>query len=319
LGTLEAFRSSEFEEVRDWVRARFGLEVETSPASAGSQDTRINSAYARDFALSFVEYGPEVTVKLDDAYRLIVSTNGAVRSISESASVLCDATCGFLSSPRSSVVTHSPPGTSRLNVSFPREALARHFFAMSGTAWRSPVEFQEEIEFTRGVGRAIQEIILQSANDIALCRTPSQQQRKIAQLRDWLFSTLLAFHPHNHSDELNRIDSTATPRDVKRAVDYIRAHADTVVGMAELVRASGVPGRTLHEHFVRFERMSPMAYLRKVRLENVRSDLLSAGPDAVIAEIAARRGFGHQGRMARYYKEAYGETPSATLTRNRTR
>jgi transcriptional regulator GlxA family with amidase domain len=59
-----------------------------------------------------------------------------------------------------------------------------------------------------------------------------------------------------------------------------------------------------------------MAYLRRVRLQKVREELLRDSADGV-TDIATRWGFEHLGRFAGAYRRRYGETPSETRRRRR--
>ncbi len=60
---------------------------------------------------------------------------------------------------------------------------------------------------------------------------------------------------------------------------------------------------------------TPIAYLRRVRLERAHRDLRAADPRAgtTVAEIAARWGFAPHGRFAALYQSCYGHAPSHTL------
>ena len=62
-------------------------------------------------------------------------------------------------------------------------------------------------------------------------------------------TALLLSHPHNYSDALRRLEKPIAPRDVRRAIDYIEAHLDQAITVADLVEATGVAGRTLFMHF----------------------------------------------------------------------
>ncbi len=64
--------------------------------------------------------------------------------------------------------------------------------------------------------------------------------------------------------------------------------------------------------------VAPLVYLRGVRLDRAREELLDAGGStAMVSEIAQRWGFAHLGRFAGYYAERFGEHPSTTLRRSR--
>jgi TolB-like protein/AraC-like DNA-binding protein len=107
------------------------------------------------------------------------------------------------------------------------------------------------------------------------------------------------------------------PRDLKRAVDYIRAHLDRRMSIAGLVTHCGIPERTLRKHFRTFMAASPLEFSRQLRLAAARACLLGGSKKSSVTEVATRFGFGHFGRFAQDYRTAFGETPFATLQRNR--
>src|SRR5260221_5028648 len=106
------------------------------------------------------------------------------------------------------------------------------------------------------------------------------------------------------------------PPQLTKAVDLIDANPARAWTLDELAAACGVARRTLQKQFRRFIGRSPMQYLREVRLEHVRRALLRAPRRASVTEIAEHGGFNHLGRFATWYRDRYGETPSATLQRS---
>jgi transcriptional regulator GlxA family with amidase domain len=130
-------------------------------------------------------------------------------------------------------------------------------------------------------------------------------------------TALLLHQPHNYAQALRKLGQPVTPRDVKRAIEYMEANLETPIGLPEIVAASWVPGRTLLQHLRDFSGTSPMRYLRAARYEKVRAALRRADPEENITGIAARWGFGHFGRFSVEYRRLFGESPSATLRRRR--
>ncbi len=63
----------------------------------------------------------------------------------------------------------------------------------------------------------------------------------------------------------------ATPYYVKRALSYMREHADQTITMETLIEQSGVSARTLYAGFQRFHGATPMAFLKTERLQRARS------------------------------------------------
>ena len=133
--------------------------------------------------------------------------------------------------------------------------------------------------------------------------------------REFVTSALLLHQPHNYRERLQRLERPAAPRDVKRAVEYMRTNLDAAIGLPEIVAASGVPGRTLLQHFRDFKGSSPMRYLRTARYEKVREALHRAEPEEGITEVAAKWGFTHMGRFSVEYRRRFAESPSETLRR----
>lgn len=59
----------------------------------------------------------------------------------------------------------------------------------------------------------------------------------------------------------------AAPACIRRAEEYIDAHAAGPVELADIVAAAGVPERTLRAAFAACRGMPPMAFLRRRRIE----------------------------------------------------
>ncbi|MCY1265588.1 Helix-turn-helix domain protein [compost metagenome] len=99
---------------------------------------------------------------------------------------------------------------------------------------------------------------------------------------------------------------------VERAREYILSRKEEPPTVLEICQELKVSRRTLHYGFIKVLGINPVTFLRYLRLNGARQDLLSS--DALtIGEIAARWGFWHMGMFASYYRQLFGETPSATL------
>lgn len=101
-----------------------------------------------------------------------------------------------------------------------------------------------------------------------------------------------------------------------RADALILAEPDAPHSVESLARVAGVSARSLCRGFQRLRGCGPMAAVRRVRLQFVRRDLLEAGPDGRVTDIAMRWGFYHLGRFSRLYAAQFGELPSATHRRS---
>jgi len=118
-----------------------------------------------------------------------------------------------------------------------------------------------------------------------------------------------------YRDEVVRRDPV--PCDLKKAVDYIRAHLTRKMSVADLIAYCEVPERTLRKHFRAFMATSPLEFWRHLRLAAARECFLEGSNGTSVTEVATRFGFDHFGRFAQHYRDKYAETPSVTLQRSR--
>ena len=131
--------------------------------------------------------------------------------------------------------------------------------------------------------------------------------------------TLLHTFPNNVLDPSAKprgVDSSdATPSTVRNAVAYIEDHAHEDVTVARLALACGVTPRAPQYAFRRHLGCTPLAYLRRVRLDLVRQALRD-GSAVSVSDVAARHGFFNPGRFAAGYRQVFDENPSDTLSRS---
>jgi transcriptional regulator GlxA family with amidase domain len=129
-----------------------------------------------------------------------------------------------------------------------------------------------------------------------------------------LATAALATFPHDGRRETSAEDRhDAHPATLCRAVRFIEENAHRDISAAEIAAAAHVSIRSLQLTFRRHLDTTPMAYLRRVRLERAHRDLLAADPATdTVGLIAARWGFLNHSRFTARYRAEYGSTPSAT-------
>ncbi|HTW33915.1 MAG TPA: AraC family transcriptional regulator [Rhizomicrobium sp.] len=132
---------------------------------------------------------------------------------------------------------------------------------------------------------------------------------------DYLCTLLLNHHPHNYSDEMSTPAPTPIPGLVRRAERYMTDHLSSPIGVPDVAQHLGVSVRSLQAGFRQWRNTTPNAFLMQTRLQRVRDDLLRAGADDNVTDIALKYGFSHLGRFSAQYHAAFGERPSATLRR----
>ncbi len=100
---------------------------------------------------------------------------------------------------------------------------------------------------------------------------------------------------------------------VQRCDRLLDERGDTPVSVLDLCQHLRISRRTLQTSFQRVAQLSPVTYLRSVRLNRVRQLLRCTSSHAVpVGDAAARWGFTHQSYFAREYRKLFDELPSAT-------
>ncbi|MEV7027004.1 helix-turn-helix transcriptional regulator [Kitasatospora sp. NPDC093558] len=120
---------------------------------------------------------------------------------------------------------------------------------------------------------------------------------------------LISLHAGTLTD---RTDATSAT--LRKAIAFIETNAEREITLADIAAAAFVTPRALQYAFRRHLDTTPLAHLRRVRLDAAHRDLLAADPGATtVTEIAMRWGFAHPGHFAGLYRDAYRRTPSDTL------
>jgi AraC family ethanolamine operon transcriptional activator len=148
-------------------------------------------------------------------------------------------------------------------------------------------------------------------------RSPLLQQPNFQQLivQDYL-PLLITTLPLQHDPLKIRLKSFQRSHLVKQAEDYMQTHIDQPLTLTDLCDALDTCSRALSYGFQEMFGMSPMAYLKTLRLQAVHRALKTADPlDTKITTIANQFGFWSMGHFTRDYKTMFGELPSETLKR----
>lgn len=122
---------------------------------------------------------------------------------------------------------------------------------------------------------------------------------------------------HNYTYLLTADTKEIAPWQVRRAVDYIESNWMNPLRIEDITTAIDASGRSIFKAFKAALQLSPMEYVRAVRLRKARKMLL-ASTETTVGDVALACGFQNPGHFARNYREAFGELPSLTLARTRT-
>jgi AraC-like DNA-binding protein len=133
----------------------------------------------------------------------------------------------------------------------------------------------------------------------------------LAPLEEAVLASLLLTQANSYSKLIARPKPAAAPRHVKAAEEYVYENAHRSITTTTLAKHADVSVRALFDGFRQFRGMTPAQFVRYVRLERARRDLIAHNGN--VLEIAERWGFGHPGNFAAHYARQFGEKPAETL------
>jgi AraC-like DNA-binding protein len=307
-------RTRDAEELREWLRV-WGYQLEIGRKKARRLNACFNSIFLPRIWLGHYRYGAEVriqTISTNESYWILQPLRGAVEMTSGKVGVNCGPSCAAVVSPTLPSQFRSHGDNTRLQIRVNGAVLTRQLGALLGEPPRRSLEFAPAMDLGGGYGRSLAAHLRHAVADIREGGSILRDPTTLHCFEEFILTGLLLSHPHNYSDQLSRVRQPLAPGDVKRVIDYLNENLGSAIGLTEIVAASGVPGRTIFQHFRDFEGMSPMRYLRMLRFARAR-ELLRSGSAENLAEIATGLGFTHMGRFSVEYRRRFGEKPSQTL------
>lgn len=122
-------------------------------------------------------------------------------------------------------------------------------------------------------------------------------------------AALASTRPHSRKDAGLRVPRYV----VNRVRELVLASPLCPPTIGEICQELRISRRSLNHAFARVLGITPVSYMRNIRLNRVRAALLHDDPSqATISDIALRWGFWHMSLFSRYYRELFGELPSQT-------
>jgi len=249
-----------------------------------------------------------------DALFLVIPTQGGATAHHKGQDYVISNDTGLMRDMRVPISAHEAQ-FSCLGLTLPVGALKQHAHTLIGPA-ASVVEldFNTGLDLSTPGGRHVIDTLDYVANALDGPLRNLDNPIVLDGFKDILLSNILTLLPNSYTDLLHeKPPSAAVPYYVKRARDYIHAHADTSITLEKLVHHAGCGYRTLQTAFNDAYGMPPMAYVKSVRLTYAHNALLNAEDGVTVYSVATKWGFAHMGRFAESYAKQFGVLPANTL------
>ena len=201
----------------------------------------------------------------------------------------------------------SPPGDS-LGLSVSGKSLAREIDA------RRPCRGDEPVFRTQLLDPAVSEraALFSAVFEMVLATRPESSAATVSHAEARLVALIADLILRRGVVPRGQEVSAARIAELEAWVD---SHLHEPLTIGSLCAVSGVGERALQKVFLSRRGMSPMRFVAERRLAAARGRLLRAGPRNDVTSVAVELGFGHVGRFAQLYRQAFGESPSETLKR----
>ncbi|MFJ9392991.1 AraC family transcriptional regulator [Nocardioides sp. NPDC101246] len=304
----------ELDDAREQVAARYCPHELALCRRDGRLDLVHNAApVGQDVVLNYMRYGADVRItpgRFHDFYLVQVPLRGRARVRTGGGEVLVDRETAFVGSPEDPVDMTWSADCEKVVVYIRRAAVEALGDPSNGACLTFDPRMPLGGAAARDWMRLLQVGLEQVERSSDLLRSPLVA----SSYEQTLIAALLAVQPNNATEPAG--GTTNVPRTVRAAQALIEDAPERDWRVADLAAMVGVPARTLHEAFRRELGTTPLAEIRRTRLERARRDLVVADPLSItVSVVAARWGFFHLGRFAGEYRSRFGELPSQTLAR----
>ena len=133
----------------------------------------------------------------------------------------------------------------RLNLWVDARRVERALEALLDEPLREPLVFRPSLDWTSGAGATLRRLFGLLVEELAQPDGLPSNAPAMASFADLLTQTMLHGLPHNHLVRLARRRPAPVPRHLRRAEEYLRAHADRPLALEEVAAAAGCCLRTL--------------------------------------------------------------------------
>jgi AraC-like DNA-binding protein len=205
------------------------------------------------------------------------------------------------------------PDARQLLLRIDRGLLQREMLAWTGRDPREPIEFDQSQAFAMETVATLTHVVHMLCEVLRGESSSLDHPLVRNRVASTVASALLVGLPHNHSPIFDAAESSIAPASVRRAERFIEDNVHKAIGLADVAGAAGISPRALQMAFRRFRDTTPMAHLRALRLDLVRSELARGSDGGSVTSVAIAHGFGSLSRFAADYKARFHESPSETL------
>lgn len=315
LGRFSAVRTRDVGELRQRLSGLFS--VRSLDIGRGAQqdfEGHLNHYELPDVGLSFARYGSSIEASLShgDFYLQGFPLRGDGSFVADGSETIVSRRRGLVTGVGAEVRLRYSPDFEHLIVRIKPQALIKKLSGLIGRPVDPPLTIVTDVapdsQAAAAQFRLLEFVIGELDRDDA-----SLPPLVLAELEQALLVAFLCSNRHNYSDLLNEQPLSPAPWQVRRVEEYIQQNWDQPLTIEAMAMVANASVRSLFYAFKKSRGVSPMTFVRQVRMRNAQAMLASPSSTTSVTAVAYACGFSNLGHFARYYYRTFGEHPSDTL------
>jgi AraC-like DNA-binding protein len=319
LDRFPALRTHNPDQVREWLRPVFAVRQFDMPRGEREFDSVFNHRQLDSLSLTYARYGAAFSAHLQQNDYFVqgfpISGAGAVLWNRQTVSVSVTSG-GVVGGPGSEANFTYDGRFSHLIAKFSPAALTRKLSAMIGRPIDPPLRMDGSSvanpAYLAGQTRLVRFLAEELNREDGPLPTVA-----LIEIEQAIIVSYLIAHRHNYSHWLNGTPSMIAPWQVRNAAEYIEQNWDQPITIEALSHITRTSARSLFHLFKRTYGISPMVFVRQVRLRHAKAMLSNPTQETSVTSVGFLCGFSNLGNFAKSYFEAFGERPSETLRSRR--
>ena len=316
LSSSRLFHSVDLDETRE----RVGQVMKPHRLTVVGRSQHLNSTMDHiafgEVSLSRLRYGADVEIqpgRLDDFFLVQMPLSGRARIQCGKQTIDSSPAMASVLNPCDDTTMRWMADSDQMLLRISRSLVERTLSVHLGRP------LQDAIRFGVGFHWCASAVWMNLLTYLLTCATQGRElwphRLVVSHVEQLVAATLLSVQPHSYSQSAPARGGPVLPRHVRKARDYLDSHAHESIRVEQLAQLTGVSVRSLYAGFKAFSGVSPMQYLKQLRLERARAELLAGASN--VSAVALQWGFGHLGRFSSDYRARFGETPSESLRQGR--
>jgi AraC-like DNA-binding protein len=181
---------------------------------------------------------------------------------------------------------------------------------------KQPVVFLNSIDLTSELGLSLKKFVQFLWEAAAENHLADFSALVLAKLEQAFLACSIEGLPSNYSEELLYQQDGAFACHVRKARVFIESNLQEDIKLGDIAAATGVCSRLLQKAFSLHCGCSPMRFVTRSRLQQIRQELDRSTTDTKIVDVMMDYGFTQGGKFAKEYQQLFGEKPSDTLKRS---